>query len=160
MKINLKKLVFIISWVNFNALKYLFWWEKVALQTFYRPQFTKYFTPFVFLDSLDPSLFKDLSTGQKWLFHYNSLKFTFISRKQLLKAFSFGSSSQFSYILNCFFIIQWSLRTSFDISLVGVPSFNNFIFCFSAVFYPSLYLCFNMDYGRKEKIVFIRFQRS
>ena len=58
-----------------------------------------------------------------------------------------------------FFIIQWSLKSSFDISKVHIPSFNNFVYCFSSVVRSFLLAMFQYKLWT-QKNFFVRFQRS
>ena len=112
-----------------------------------KPNQTKYSSRFV-LNSLNSDLFKDLSAGQKWFFHYNSLYFIFILWKQILKAFSFASISQL-------YLQQPSL--SFDDLYTASLISSKWIFPYSvtslfSVFHqlldPSLYLYFNMMFKK------------
>ena len=60
-----------------------------------------------------------------------------------------------------FFIIRWSLRSSFDISKIDIPSLNNFvIFCFSAVVRSFALPMLQYILWTKRINSFIRFQRS
>ena len=111
-----------ISWPNFDTLKYLFQWKKVAKEIFLQIPICIVFN--IFCPRLPQFQSFQKSKYRSKVLHYNSFQFTLTSKKQ---AFPFPLII-FSMV---FFIVWWSLQSSFDIS--KMDSLNNFfIFHFSA----------------------------
>ena len=105
----------------------------VCIDFFYRSQFTKYSRPLVLLESLDSSLWNI------WVL----VKSDYFTVTRFSLHLSEGSK---------FFIVWWSLQSSFDISKVNIPSLINFvIFSFSAVCRP-----FPLSIFQKEKCFYFR----
>ena len=91
MKITSEKSIFIYFSVEFQCFKIFALVRSGCLGDLFTDHNVQLFYTFYLLDSLDSSLSKIWAWGQKWLF---------ISRKQVVKAFFFALSAQFSYIFS------------------------------------------------------------